>query len=178
MWKYAYTEFSCIGLNKIEFIALQFIRHGALALFLGLLLLTACKDYHTRRIPDRYVAGILSLGGLFVWLFPTVHAADRLAGGLSMGLLLTVLSLAGAGAFGGGDIKLMAAAGIGLGTGRIFAGFILSVLAAGLYVSLLLLSGRIKWKESFAMGPFLCAGIWTALIFGDYFMVCFFAIPG
>lgn len=167
-----------VAFSRIEFIDLQFIRHGTLALFLGLLFLTACKDYHTRRIPDTYVAGILSLCGLFIWLFPAVHTADRLVGGLSIGLLLTILSLAGEGAFGGGDIKLMAAAGIVLGTGRILAAFVLSVLAAGLYAGFFLLLGRIKWKESFAMGPFLCAGIWTAMIYGDYFMAWFLAVPG
>lgn len=142
-------------------------------LFQALLFWVAYGDYTTRRIPDKYIAGILGICGVFVWIFPTVSVEERLMGSLSIGILFVLLSLAWDSGFGGGDMKLMTVAGLGLGISRIFAAFALAVLAAGMYVSLLMLQGKIKRKDIFPLGPFLCMGIWIAFFFGDGFIEWF-----
>lgn len=139
-------------------------------MFQAFLFLVAYEDYITRRIPDRYVAGILALCGIFALLFPAMPVEERLMGSLAMGVLFVLLSLVWDSGFGGGDMKLMIISGFGLGISRIFAGFALAILAAGMYTSLLILQGKIKRKDTFPLGPFLCLGIWLAFFFGDSFI--------
>lgn len=139
-------------------------------MFQALLFLAAYGDYKTQRIPDRYVAGILVLCGVFALLFPTMPMEERVMGSLSMGILFVLLFSVWDSAFGGGDTKLMIVAGFGLGISRVFAAFALAILAAGMYTGLLMFLGKIKGKDTFPLGPFLCLGIWLAFFFGDSFI--------
>jgi leader peptidase (prepilin peptidase)/N-methyltransferase len=67
------------------------------------------------------------------------------------------------GGFGGGDIKLMAAAGIVLGwKGNVFA-FFIAALLGGVYGIYLLVTKKKGRKEHFAFGPFLSIGIAVSL---------------
>ena len=81
---------------------------------------------------------------------------------VSLPLLLLFLITKGA-AIGGGDIKLMAAAGLFLGSEKIlyalFLGCLLGVLIHGLRI-------KIQGAErKLAMGPYLAAGITMTLLF-------------
>lgn len=145
----------------------ELIKGAGIILFLALLSFIAWIDYKTKRIPDMYTAAVLlcmSSG----WIYPSISLQERAAGGLAVSGILLFLSSVKPGCFRGGDIKLMAAAGTGIGWSHNLWAFVLAVLTAGIYVGCCLLFGRKKLKDSFAFGPFLCAGIAAAIFWGDY----------
>ncbi len=66
-------------------------------------------------------------------------------------------------AFGGGDIKLMAAAGLFLGVHKIIFGFWLAcVFASVIHIIRMIIS---KEGHILALGPYLSAGVFVAMIF-------------
>ena len=70
------------------------------------------------------------------------------------------------GAFGGGDIKLMAAAGLFLGWQNTLLAMFFGIVFGGIYGIYLLAAKKAGKKDHFAFGPFLCAGIVIAMLFG------------
>lgn len=124
-------------------------------------------DIDTMEIPNGFVLALLCLGILSVFLFPDVSIAMRAAGCFAVSVPMLILAVLIPGAFGGGDIKLMAAAGLLLGVKLVAAAFFFSVLTGGVY-GIYLLAGKKKGgKDHFAFGPFLCAGIWAAICCGN-----------
>ena len=78
---------------------------------------------------------------------------------------MLILALLIPGAFGGGDIKLMATSGLFLGTASIVCAMFFGLLTGGAYGSIMLKSGKLGRKDQFAFGPFLIIG----LVIGAYF---------
>lgn len=71
-------------------------------------------------------------------------------------VLITILS---SGAFGGGDIKLMAAVGSLLGPVKSLYSLTAAIILCGIYILAGMANGKIKRNSVVAFGPFLCAGI-------------------
>ena len=103
-------------------------------------------------------------------------AARHIAGALCVSVPMLLLCLAVPGGFGGGDIKLMAAAGLLLGWSQAFVAAFLAVLSGGAYAAYLLARGRAGRRDHIAFGPFLCAGIAAALFAGDAAAAWYFAL--
>ena len=80
---------------------------------------------------------------------------------------MLILALLIPGAFGGGDIKLMAASGLFLGTASIVCAMFFGLLTGGAYGSIMLKSGKLERKDQFAFGPFLAVGLTVAAFYGD-----------
>ena len=80
--------------------------------------------------------------------------------------IIGALGLVGCGG-GGGDIKLMAAAGLFLGWQHTLLAMFFGILGGGFYGIYLLAARKADKKDHFAFGPFLCVGIVLALLFGD-----------
>lgn len=91
--------------------------------------------------------------------------SERLIGSVVVALPMLLLTILIPGAFGGGDIKLMAASGFLLGGTRIIYAMIAAVFAAGAYGILMMLMGRYKRKDKFAFGPFLAMGLVSVLFY-------------
>ncbi|MCQ2536870.1 MAG: prepilin peptidase [Lachnospiraceae bacterium] len=92
---------------------------------------------------------------------------NYLIGAVSVSWLLLIIFYASGGrAMGGGDVKLMAAAGLFLGWKLV----ILSFMFGCLYGSVIHIARmKISKKDHvLAMGPYLSAGILTAMWFGEY----------
>jgi leader peptidase (prepilin peptidase)/N-methyltransferase len=71
----------------------------------------------------------------------------------------------GAGAFGLGDVFLLAGVGLMVGGERAVGGVFVGLIAAGLVLGLLLVTRRIDHRAYVPFGPFLIAGaLWAALI--------------
>lgn len=124
----------------------------------------AWGDWKTKRIPDRkvYVLMILSLVSMRV--IPQIDLSQRVFGLFVISIPLLFLTCIISGSIGGGDIKLMAAVGFLLGADNIWRAFVVGILAAGIYVSFLLITKKIDRKAEIALGPFLCLGmIWVLL---------------
>ena len=79
-------------------------------------------------------------------------------------LLLTLLIPR---AFGGGDIKLMAASGFFLGMRLILCAMILAIIAGSIYGIIMLKNRKRDRKDQFAFGPFLAIGLSIAAFLGN-----------
>lgn len=81
------------------------------------------------------------------------------------GFLLIIFFLTKGRGIGGGDIKLMAAAGLFLGWKRVILAFFIGVVLGAIIHPLMM---KIKHKERMlAFGPYLSAGIFIACLWGD-----------
>ena len=147
------------------------------------MLSVALIDAETQLIPDRLNLALAVCGVLGTLLSPAGWL-PHLIGAFCVSVPMLLLCLAIDGAFGGGDIKLMAAAGLFLGWQNTLVAYlvagdarpllpawyvylILGILGGGLYGIWLLAAKRADKKDHFAFGPFLCAGIVIAMLFGE-----------
>lgn len=76
-----------------------------------------------------------------------------------MSIPMLVITLCIPGSFGGGDIKLMFASGFLLGFSKIVCATVLAFISAGIYVMIMLITKKIKRKDTIAFGPFLAVGL-------------------
>ena len=81
-----------------------------------------------------------------------------------LGLVLLSVPF-GAGAFGLGDVKLLAGVGLMTGLTRAFTGLLAGLLAAGVVLVILLATRRIGRRTFVPYGPFLIFGaVWGVFI--------------
>ena len=132
----------------------------------GILLSVALIDAETQLIPDRLNLALAVCGVVGTLLSPAGWL-PHLIGAFCVSVPMLLLCLVIDGAFGGGDIKLMAAAGLFLGWQNTLLAMFLGILGGGLYGIWLLAAKRADKKDHFAFGPFLCAGIVIAMLFGE-----------
>ncbi|MBS6395521.1 MAG: prepilin peptidase [Clostridiales bacterium] len=144
--------------------AAAFICCGA---YLLILIGAAWTDWKTRRIDNVFFLMILALGAAAVRLFPEHTILDRGIGFLAVSVPMLVLTVLIPGAFGGGDIKLMAASGWFLGWRAVVCAMVIALFGSGVYGGWMLAKGKMGRKDSFALGPFLAAGLAIALFLGD-----------
>lgn len=134
-----------------------------------ILFMVSVIDAKTMRIPDCCNGMILMLGILTIPLLSDILLSERILGMLVVSVPMLLITGIIPGAFGGGDIKLMAAAGFLLGWRLNLAAFFTGLFSGGVYGTGLLLAGKAEWKDSIAFGPFLCLGIGAAVLFGEGF---------
>ncbi len=134
--------------------------------FFIVLLTASYQDIKKMEIKDGCHAAIVLLAVAAMLLDRNTGTASRLLGALCVSAPMLALTLALPGAFGGGDIKLMAAAGLFLGWKSTVISAVLAVFAAGaygLYIRMIKKAGR---GQCFPFGPFLCAGMAAAVLWG------------
>ena len=140
---------------------------GALALAVcGILLSIALIDAETQTIPDR-LNFALAVCGVAGTAPSPAGWRGHIIGAVCVSVPMFLLCLAIDGAFGGGDIKLMAAAGLFLGWQNTLLAMFFGILGGGVYGMYLLAAKKADKKDHFAFGPFLCAGIVLAMLFGE-----------
>jgi leader peptidase (prepilin peptidase)/N-methyltransferase len=141
------------------------IGFSAVTVFLvfAVLAVIAFIDIDTQYIPPELNIILAVLGVISIWTLPGVSVWERIIGAFCISVPLIIIVLFIPGGFGGGDIKLMAAAGIVLGwKGNVFA-FFIAALLGGVYGIYLLVTKKKGRKEHFAFGPFLSIGIAVSL---------------
>ncbi len=146
------------------------VRTGVVLTFLIMCAGIAYTDIRKQKIYDEAIAALCVPAIVSFFAFPEISPLSRGLGGISVSGIMLLCCLIKPGAFGGGDIKFMVAAGLFLGLERtIFAG-IWSVFAGALWSVGLIVRRRIGKgrkgkvrKESFAFGPALCLGSVIAL---------------
>lgn len=124
-----------------------------LLLVIPLLLLMTLTDFEQYCLFDEMMIPLAVGGFLWCLLVPETapnHGLAALAGG-GVFFLLAVLS---GGALGGGDVKLVAALGLWLGTEHLLSVVCLGMVFGGLAAGLLLLLKKKKRKSAFAYGPY------------------------
>ena len=159
----------CGGLLSIvvfQYYTTWLTRYTVFAFFI-LLIVVATMDQATMEIPNTFVIAALVLGIISIFTMPGTSRLSRILGMFVVSVPLLLITLLVPGAFGGGDIKLMAACGLFLGTKLTLLSFAFAVLTGGLYGLWLLVMKKKSGKEHFAFGPFLCLGMAAALFIGD-----------
>ena len=147
-----------------------------LAKDMGILTVVAFIDWNTKIIYDRFHIAIVLLGIAAVWLFPEHTLTDRLLGAVIISAPMLILSLLIPGAFGGGDIKLMAASGWLLGYRAMIPAIFIGILTGGIYCIWMLARGKMTRKDRFAFGPFLAIGLAAACICGDQMLEWYLSV--
>ena len=128
----------------------------------SLLFALAYFDFRRGRLPDALTLPLCALG-LTIAPFKTGAFVDHLIGA---GLAFTVAAsiakvyhaLRNRDGLGGGDIKLLAAAGAWVGSDSVFVVLLLSCAAALPYA---LVTGRISKSSPLPFGPFIAATTWA-----------------
>lgn len=148
-----------------------------MATFFAALTAAAWVDRKTMTIPDYFPALIFLLAIKSPFWAEDASVYIKLLGVLSVSLPMLLLTLAVPGAFGGGDIKLMAACGAFLGWERNLLAMFLAVLGGGGWGIWLLAGKKAGLKDQFAFGPFLCAGVMISALWGEdilrWYLSCF-----
>lgn len=128
------------------------------------LLVLSVIDWRTYEIPIgcNYVILAVGIVNLFFyredWLSFVIGAASV------SGFLLFLLMVSGGRAMGGGDVKLMAAAGLLLGWKGILLAFVVGCIAGSvIHVGLMKIKGK---ERMLAFGPYLSFGIWFTMMWG------------
>lgn len=162
------------GINGIGYV-LIFIVNGfswlsiLYCLVYSILLVISVIDIRTYEIPFslNVAIGVIALIRLAVY---RDNIAEYIIGLVAVsGFMLIVLyigrAVAGVDAFGGGDIKLMAAAGLLVGAWNIVLAFVIGCILGAVIHSI-----RMRLSEQdhvLAFGPYLCAGLFVAMLFGN-----------
>ncbi len=157
-----------------------FLRFGARPLFAlscllcSALLVLSVVDARTREIPPGTTASILVLGVLRL-LFDLPNWQLYSIGFFAVSLpLYGILMISGGRGIGGGDVKLMAVCGL-------FLGWKLTLLAffAGCVFGSVIHLSRMAAKKAgrvLALGPYLSAGVFFALLWGDALLNWYFSL--
>jgi leader peptidase (prepilin peptidase)/N-methyltransferase len=150
-----------------------FLKYGMTAQFvtafawLAVLTVIGFIDFDTMEIPNGLVAALLVIGLVDVCLNARPLCLERLLGVVVVSVPMLLLALAVPGAFGGGDIKMMAATGLMLGWKLNLLATFLAIVGGGFYGIFLLASKKADRKSHFAFGPFLCIGLAVSLFVGE-----------
>ena len=147
-----------------------------ICLLFSALLALSVIDFKTYEIPVGFNIFIAALG--LIRLFTDLsNFKEYLIGAVSVSLFLLILLLASKGkAIGGGDVKLMAAAGLFLGWKCAILAFLIGcVLGAVIHVIRMKVS---KEGSVLAMGPYLSAGIFISALYGQEIITWYLGLLG
>jgi len=166
--RYPVVELACAFLACASFWRFQF-NYATILVFgiTAVLLAISIIDFKTSEIPDSLIITIGIFAIVSIWVFTELGMINRLIGLAAVSLPMLIIALIVPGAFGGGDIKLMIAAGFLLGWLWILIAFFFAIIFGGGYAIFLMASGRRKRGEHMVFGPALCAGIALTLFFGN-----------
>ena len=152
---------------------LCFYRYGftwmtLVSFVLAMILLTITMiDFDTMTIPNGLVIALVAPVIVCAVLEPQISISSRVIGMASVSGFMLLMTLAIPDCFGGGDMKLMFVCGFMLGwINTLLAGFI-GLLAGGIYASYLMVTKKSKEQSHMAFGPYLCLGIFIALLYGN-----------
>lgn len=147
------------ALTILFFTAENFLQ--ATAIFL-LALMTA-TDFEQYMLFDAMTLPLTIIGALFVWQ-AGLSVQDHIFAAIIGGGIFLLLALISRGAIGGGDVKLIAALGILLGSEKLLSVVLIGSVSGGV-AALLMILAKLKVRDSyFAYGPyFALAAIYTLL---------------
>ena len=132
--------------------------------FIAVLLRVSYTDLRYQRIDDEWIAAILILSILAIPVMNNVTLFSRLVGGVCVSFPMLLITTLYPGAFGGGDVKLMAAGGCFLGAEKILASVVPAIFSACAYFLYLLIVKLAGRNTVFSLGPFLCLGMVAVFI--------------
>ncbi len=147
-----------------------------LLLFFSVLVTASYQDIKKMEIENGCHAAIIMLAVASAYLVPQIGLASHIAGAVCVSIPLLIITLIVPGAFGGGDIKLMAAGGLFLGWRLTVVAAIVGIFLGGIYVIALMIKKKAGRKAQIAFGPFLCAGMAVSALWGEQLIQWYFSI--
>ena len=141
-----------------------------IAALLSILIIISFIDFDTQTIPDGLVLLILALGiihGGYQSICLDAPWHIWVIGFFAASLPLFILGLIVANSMGGGDIKLMAAAGLFIGWKLILLSLFIGSIYGAIYSAFILIRRKGNMKTAIPFGPYLSMGITTAVLFGE-----------
>lgn len=126
-----------------------------------LLCVIAETDGYTYCIPDELIMLAGALGAVTTIFCGSV--LDHMIGFFLVSSLLLMAAMIKPGTIGGGDVKLMAAAGMYLGTTGVVTAFVIGSITACMAAAAGITLGRLNRKSHMAMAPYYVFGIYIAM---------------
>ena len=150
-----------------QFATLHFLQSFTAFAVCAILLCIALTDADTMEIPTALLIALVPFAVGAVWVWGEVPVLERGIGLFAISVPMFLLALAVKGAFGEGDMILIAVCGFLLGWKCVLLAMFLAIMAGGGYAAALLFTGKGKRRQQIAFGPYLCVGIAVSLFFGD-----------
>lgn len=146
-----------------------FLYLAAVSVALGLV------DVDTHRLPDKivlpsYLVAALLLGVSSLLVGQSSQLATAAIGGATMFAFYALLAFLRPGGMGFGDVKLAGLLGLylgWLGWGALTVGAFAAFLFGGVYGVVLLATRRANRKSGIPFGPWMLAGAWFGIFFGN-----------
>lgn len=123
-------------------------------------------DLDTMTIPNSLVICCVVIAILSI-MFHNISMVDRAIGFFIISVPMYVMNLIIPDCFGGGDIKLIAVCGLLLGWVDLLVGMFIAVVIAGVYAGYLMITHKVDKKGHIAFGPYICFGVFVALLYGQ-----------
>lgn len=137
------------------------------------LIVIFCIDWKHMFIPDSMWITIL-LGGIVIYIDEIIHGGfdkkaliGRLVGAVLVSGLFLAVEYLKPNSIGGGDIKLMAAAGFALGWKNVIIALFIGAFAGTFWLAVSHSIKKSDMKKQVPFGPHLAVGIFAALFFGN-----------
>jgi len=155
----------------------------ASGVFLLLIIPITIIDFKHYIIPDSLTLPLLGAGILLSFLPGALSPQQALLGILAGGGTLYVIGWVGGAimkkeAMGGGDIKLMAAAGAFFGPQCSLLSIVFGATLGAIYGIAIMATKRLSGTHQIPFGPFLGAGIWIAVFAGQYILTAYLHLIG
>lgn len=131
----------------------------------SILIIVTVIDLDTMEILDRFQI-LLFLLALINLLISPLPLFEHLIGFFIISIPFFVIAYI-TGGIGGGDIKLIAMAGLLLGYKATLVAFFIASILGGLVALYLLVSKQKERKSLIAFGPYLCIGVFLAYLYGN-----------
>jgi leader peptidase (prepilin peptidase)/N-methyltransferase len=152
-----------------------------IAVLFSILIVFSFIDLKHQIIPDGLVLIILILGianGFYQTLTSGTPWYNWMIGFFAASVPLLILGLIYTDGMGGGDIKLMAAAGLFMGWKLILLSLFIGALYGGLVSIFIILAKKGSMKSAVPFGPMLSLGMITCILAGnqliDWYLSLFF----
>ena len=140
----------------ILFFALAILFNAADDLFLMaaffLLVLMTLTDFEQYLLFDAMTLPLALLGAVYAWQNSAL--AENCFAALVGGGIFAAIVIISRGALGGGDVKLIFALGLWLGTGKLLNAVLVGTIAGGVAATLMILLNKKTRKSYFAYGPY------------------------
>lgn len=142
------------------------MQHYFLWLLTALLIIQCFIDYYHKILLDDISLLILCSGIIYSYYF-NPNLWNSLYGSIFGISVLLLIFFASRGGLGFGDVKLAFVLGVWLGLEKTIVFLLIAFILGGL-ISMILLLSRIKTrKDAIPFGPFLCAGAFIAILYGN-----------
>lgn len=137
-----------------------------MAVFSAVLIVITMIDFDTMTIPDGLVITTMILAIPLLFIDDGITLKSKIIGFFVISVPMLVLTMIIGGAFGGGDIKLIAACGLILGAKNVAFAMFVAILIGGFVAIYLLSTKKTKKNAQIPFGPYICIGCYISMLYG------------